>query len=272
MIDPKTLALEIASAHADRRIIEAPSTRDAAFDLATAYATEAQLARLRREGGHATVGRKIGFANKAMWRVLKLDTLVWGHMYDDTVRYADGNAATLSIGRMVAPKIEPEIVFKMSRPLADGDVEAGAVLGAVEWIALGFEIIDCAYPDWKFQPVDFVASYGLHAGLIVGAPLRVQAGMIPELVEHLPSFTVKLQKHGAVVAEGSGKNSLRSPALAVGELAAALSRQAGTAPLSAGELVSSGTLTESQFIAAGETWTAAVDGLSLPDLTVRTVA
>ena len=32
----------------------------------------------------ATVGRKVGFANKAMWRVLKLDTLVWAHMYDDT--------------------------------------------------------------------------------------------------------------------------------------------------------------------------------------------
>jgi hypothetical protein len=32
--------------------------------------------------------RQGGYANKAMWRALKLDTLVWAHMYDDTVRYA----------------------------------------------------------------------------------------------------------------------------------------------------------------------------------------
>ena len=43
--------------------------------------------------GIATVGRKVGFANKAVWRVLKLETLVWAHMYDDTVRYADRNDA-----------------------------------------------------------------------------------------------------------------------------------------------------------------------------------
>lgn len=269
MIDPKILAEEISAAHAQRQIITAPSTRDAEFDLAAAYATEAELVKMRSAGGHAAVGRKVGFANKAMWRVLKLDTLVWGHMYDDTVRYAEGNAAALSIERMVAPKIEPEIVFKLNRPLTAGDVEAAAVLDAAEWIALGFEIIDCVYPEWKFQPVDFVASFGLHAGLIVGAPLRVKAEMIPELVERLPVFKVRLRKNGEVVAEGSGKNSLRSPALAVGELAAALSRQAGATPLGAGELVSSGTLTESQFIAPGETWTAAVDSLSLPDLTVR---
>ncbi len=44
---------------------------------------------MRRAAGRKTVGVKVGYANKAMWRVLKLDTLVWAHMYDDTVRYAD---------------------------------------------------------------------------------------------------------------------------------------------------------------------------------------
>ncbi len=43
----------------------------------------------------------------------------------------------------------------------------------------------------------------------------------------------------------------------VGELASAIARQPGADPLGAGELVSSGTLTESQFIAPGESWTAA---------------
>lgn len=271
MIDPKILAQELAAAYANRQIVAVlPSAREPALDLPTAYAVEAELVRMRKASGHHTVGRKVGFANKAVWRALKLDTLVWAHMYDDTVRYAESNEATLSLARFHAPKIEPEIVFKMRRPLGPGDLDAAAVLDAVEWVALGFEIIDCMYADWKFQPADFVASYGFHAGLVVGTPMAVTPDNIPALAEQLAAFTVKLQKNGAVVAEGAGKNSLRNPALCVGELASALTRQPGAAPLAAGDLISSGTLTESQLIAPGETWTATVDGIALSPLTVRT--
>jgi hypothetical protein len=40
--------------------------------------------------------------------------------------------------------------------------------------------------------------------------------------------------------------------------------------LSAGEIVSSGTLTESQPIAAGQSWRAVVEGIELPPLTLHT--
>jgi 2-keto-4-pentenoate hydratase len=203
-----------------------------------------------------------------MWRVLKLETLVWAHMYDDTVRYAQENAASLSLANMYSPKIEPEIVFKLKRPLGDGPHDASTVLDAVEWLALGFEIIDCVFADWKFQPSDFVAAFGLHAALVVGEPRAIEASMIPSLVEQLPRFKVRLLKDGHLVEEGSGKNSLRSPALCLGELASAIVRQSPEEPLEAGELVSSGTLTESQPIAPGQTWTATVEGLDLPDLTL----
>jgi 2-oxo-3-hexenedioate decarboxylase len=246
-----------------------PSSRgDTGFDLAAAYAVEAELARMRRASGRTTVGRKVGFANKALWRVLKLDTLVWAHMYDDTVRHADGNAASLSLERMCSPKIEPEIVFKLKTPLEPGVVEASAVLAAVDWLALGFEIIDCVFAGWKFQPSDFVAAFGLHAALVVGAPMRLDPELIPVIADQLPRFKVRLMKDGQLVDEGSGRNSLRSPALCLGELASAISRDAAAEPLASGELVSSGTLTESHPVAPGQTWTAVVDGLDLPNLTL----
>src|SRR5437870_7318311 len=92
-VDVKALARELMHAHVNGQIIAIPpSSRDPEFDLTAAYAVEAELVRLRRASGRATVGRKVGFANKALWRVLKLDTLVWAHMYDDTVRYAEHNA------------------------------------------------------------------------------------------------------------------------------------------------------------------------------------
>jgi 2-oxo-3-hexenedioate decarboxylase len=271
-IDPHALAQELISAYAQRRSIAAPSVRDAGFDLTAAYVVEAELARLRRASGRTTVGLKVGFANKAMWRVLKLDTLTWAHMYDDTVHYAENGAASLPVGRMYSPKIEPEIVFKLKKPLAPGDLDPAAVLEAVEWLALGFEIIDCVFPDWKFQPADFVASFGFHAALVVGQPRVVDAAMIPALVEELPRFKVRLLKNGEPADEGSGKNSLRSPALCLGELAAALGRQPGAEALAAGELISTGTLTTAQPIAVGETWSATVEGLDLSALTLRTLA
>ena len=269
-VDRSALAAELMGAYANCQTVAVPpSARDATFDLTAAYAVEAELVRLRRAAGRTTVGRKVGFANKAMWRVLKLNTLVWAHMYDDTVRYAEGNVAELSVARMCSPKIEPEIVFKMKEPVDPGATDAAAVLAAVEWLALGFEIIDCVYADWKYQPADFVAAFGLHAALVVGEPKRLDADMIPALAEQLPKFTVKLLKNGDVADEGSGRNSLRSPALCLGELASAIARQPDAEPLAAGELVSSGTLTESQPIAPGETWVAVLDGLDLPPLTLR---
>jgi 2-oxo-3-hexenedioate decarboxylase len=268
--DQKTLAHELMAAYSGGHVIAVPpSARDAAFDLSAAYGVEAELAHLRRAAGHATVGRKVGFANKALWRALKLDTVLWAHMYDDTVLYARGGAASLSLGRMHSPKIEPEIVFRLKKPLGIEAAHPAAVLETVEWLALGFEIVDCRFPDWKFTPVDFVAAFGLHAALVVGEPRVVQPEMIPGLVDQLPTLTVTLLKDQQRVDKGSGKNSLRSPALCLAELASALSRDAASEPLAAGELVSSGSLTDAHSIAPGETWTAVVEGIDLPALTLR---
>jgi 2-oxo-3-hexenedioate decarboxylase len=257
MID--ALASEIADAFARRQPIAVPpSARAAGLTLDQAYAVEAELARRRRAAGHATAGRKVGFASKALWRVLGLNTVTWASMYDDTVHQAATNDTSISIGRMISPKIEPEIVMKLKAP-----VDAQAALEAVEWIALGFEVIDCPYADWKFQPVDFVAAHGFHAALIVGTPIRIEAGMVPALTEALSQFTVRLLENGELAEEGSGRNVLRSPALCLAELAAATAKQPGAKPLQAGEIISTGTLTTSRPIAAGETWRAEVDGLDV---------
>ena len=138
----------------------------------------------------------------------------------------------------------------------------------VDWIALGFEIIDCPFPDWQFKPADFVAAFGLHLALVVGPPRQVEAEMIPTLIDELGRFQVRLLRDGQLIEVGAGKNSLRSPALCVAELAGALCQQPGAAPLSAGELISSGTLTTSYSINKGEVWQAEIDGLPLQNLTL----
>jgi 2-oxo-3-hexenedioate decarboxylase len=272
----ESIADELAAAYANRQMLPAPlSAREPGFDLAAAYAVEAELTRRRRASGHTTVGRKVGYANKAVWRALKLDTLVWAHMYDDTVvetgAHAPDSASSLSLRRMCSPRIEPEIVFKLKHAPDPAASDPAAILRAVEWLALGFEIVDSVFVDWKFQPADFVAAFGLHAALVVAEPRPIQHDQIPALVDQLAQFRVRLMRTGEVVAEGGGRNSLRSPALCLGELASAIARRPGQEPLLGGELVSSGTLTDPQPIAPGETWTATADGIELPSVTLVTV-
>ena len=71
-----------------------------------------------------------------------------------------------------------------------------------------------------------------------------------------------------VIGRDGQAAGLRSPALCLAELSAAISRRTPEDPLAAGELVSSGTLTESQPIAAGESWTASVAGIGLSPVTL----
>jgi 2-keto-4-pentenoate hydratase len=266
--DPSTIALEMLRAFsAGATISEPPSSRG--LDLNTAYAAEAEFARLRTESGRRTVGLKVGFANRAVLRALKLETIVWAHMYDDTVHYATDEAAELALPPHRAPKIEPEIVFKLKESIPSGGPDSAAVLQYVDWLAIGFEIIDCPFPEWQFKPADFVAAFGLHLGLVVGPPLAVEPGRIPELIDSLASFRLRLSRNGEFVEEGSGRNSLRSPALCLAELAGAVLRQPPAVPLFAGDLISSGTLTAGHLVQSGETWRVEVDGLPVSNLTLR---
>jgi len=268
-LDPQALAQELLQAYSTGAMLaQPPSARDAAFDMNAAYATEAAFAGLRAEGGAKPAGWKVGYANKAIWRVLKLETLVWARMYDDTVRFASGGEADYALPPHRAPKIEPEIVFKLKEPIAAQGLDAAAVLSLVDWIAVGFEIIDCPFPDWQVKPVDFVAAFGLHLGLMIGEPLKIDGGAIPTLAEQLAAFKVRVSKNGEFVEEGAGRNSLRSPALCLAELGGAMLRR-GSASLAAGDLISSGTLTAGHLIQRGETWRVEVEGLALAPLTVR---
>jgi 2-keto-4-pentenoate hydratase len=267
--DVEAIALELRSAQETGRMITSPPSGRPGFDLNTAYEVEAVLKRFREAGGHRAVGRKVGYANKAMWRVLKLETLVWAHMYDDTVHFADGNSTTtLALAHPRSLKIEPEVVFGLKAPVIGDGSDAAAALASTDWLALGFEIIDCPFPDWKFQPSDFVASFGLHAALVIGDRLQVKPELIAQLVDEIPRFKVRVSKGGEFVEEGSGRNSLRSPALCLAELGTAIAGRFPSEQLRAGEIVSSGTLTAGHSTMRGDVWTVEAEGISLPSLTL----
>jgi 2-keto-4-pentenoate hydratase len=65
---------------------------------------------------------------------------MWAHAWTHTVHYAPSGIATLPLARLVQPRIEPEVVFRLKAPLPLTD-DPHAMLDAVEWVAAGFEIV-----------------------------------------------------------------------------------------------------------------------------------
>jgi 2-oxo-3-hexenedioate decarboxylase len=91
-------------------------------------------------------------------------------------------------------------------------------------------------------------------------------------VEHatsLPAVELALWKGENLVDRGSGSNVLGSPLVALGHLVALLRAQPGAPPLAAGEIVTTGTLTDAHPVAPDETWRTEISGVALSGLKVR---
>ncbi len=239
------------------------------FDLDAGYqAGRAAQQRLVARGCRA-VGRKIGLTNRAMWPQLGVEAPLWATMYDRTVFFAEQGAFRLALLGMVAPRIEPEIVLKLKSAVGADATTAEAVLACVEWAAVGFEIVDCHYPDWKFTAGDGVADFGLHAALIVGSPLPLDRDNPSQTAALLESVEVTLRRGEEVMAVGAGRNALGSPLLSVAFLARILAGQPWAAPLAGGDIITTGTLTSAFPIRPGERWSANPMGLPLSPLAIE---
>jgi 2-keto-4-pentenoate hydratase len=64
---------------------------------------------------------------------------------------------------------------------------------------------------------------------------------------------------------------LDSPLLAFAHLAEVLAQQSRFAPVQAGEIITTGTLTPLLPVAAGGTWTTTLDGIDLPGISTTFV-
>jgi 2-keto-4-pentenoate hydratase len=232
---------------------------------AQGYEAAQALHRHRLARGWKPLGRKIGFTNRTIWPRYGVYEPIWGTVYDRTLAYAEGERAILPLEGLLNPRIEPEICFRLKAAPRGADVPA--LLEAIDWVAHSFEIVQSRFADWKFKLADCTAANGLHGRLLIGTPLPLRD--LPQLADALPLLSVELLKEGRMVDRGVGANVLDSPLLALGHLVEALARQPGAAPLAAGEIISTGTLTDAHPVRPGETWSTRVSGLPIAGLAVR---
>jgi len=238
---------------------------DPGLTAAAGYEAARALHRHRLARGWKPLGRKIGFTNRTIWPRYGVYEPIWGTLYDRTLIRAEGERAVVELAGLANPRIEPEICFGLKQ--APRSTRTGDLLASIEWAAHSIEIVQSPFPDWKFKLADCTAVNGLHGRLVVGT--RVPVERLPGLLDALPAIEVELLREGTTVDRGVGANVLDSPLLALGHLVEVLSGQPDAAPLSAGEIVTTGTITDAHPIRAGETWSTRLRGLPLPGLTVR---
>jgi 2-oxo-3-hexenedioate decarboxylase len=264
-MDATKLAAELIALHDRPREIEPFSTRYPGLTAAEGYAAARQLHAHRLAQGWQPAGRKIGFTNRNLWERYGVNEPIWGYAYDRTLIFARDNKAAVPLAGLVQPRIEPEIAFKLKSP-PPVTRDPAALLGCIEWAAHAIEIVHCLHPGWKLQLPDSTAANGLHGRLVVGTPVPVEK--ISGLAAALPFLRMTLKKEGVKVDEGTGSIVLGSPLLALAFLVELLSKKEETERLSAGEIITTGTLTDAHPVAPGERWSTDLHGFALRNLEI----
>jgi 2-oxo-3-hexenedioate decarboxylase len=243
------------------------SSRMAGFDLEEAYQVAAAVREKREARGETPIGRKIGFTNRTIWEEYGVSAPMWGYVYDTTVHDLAAAGDGFSLAGLAEPKIEPEIVFGFAAA-PDPAMDEAAILGCVEWLAHGFELVQSIYPDWKSRLPDTVAAYGLHGALLIGPPHAVAPDRA-QWLSTLSTFEIALSRDGEIIDRGRSSNVLGGPLSALKHLVAVLAADTANPPLAAGEIVTTGTLTRAFPIASGQSWRTEPSGVALDGIAIR---
>ena len=249
---------ELVRVHETSEIVPPFSERYPGLTAEDGYRATRALHAHRLGQGWRPLGRKIGFTNRTLWSRYGVYEPMWGMVYDRTLIHAQADRATVRLEGLAQPRIEPEICFKLKR-----SPEKENLLASIEWMAHAIEIVQCHHADWKVTIADCTADNGLHGRLIVGTP--VPPG---DVEKKLPLVEARLFKGDRLVDKGVGANVLGSPLLALAHLVDLLKRQPEAPPLGAGEIITTGVLTDAHPVAAGEAWRTELAGLPLPGLRI----
>jgi 2-keto-4-pentenoate hydratase len=244
------------------------SGRAPGLSVEDAYRITPLVRRMYEAEGARVVGRKIGFTNRTIWAQYGVYAPIWGYVFDRSARELETIEA-LPLGPFSEPRIEPEIMFCLgASPSAEMDEQA--LSGCIEWIALGFEIVQSIFPGWKFEASDTIAANGVHGALLIG-PRHPFAPHAAEWRQKLSTFEIELACDGRLIDRGTAENVLGGPLSALRHLVGLLASDPVNPKLAAGEIVSTGTLTKAMPVAPGETWTATPKGIPLDPVRLRFV-
>lgn len=244
------LAREIYSAEKSCQPMETLTVRYPEITKEEAYQIQLAGMNMRIADGHVLVGKKIGLTSKAMQAAMGVYEPDYGYI-TDRMMLLEGEP--ISLGSVIAPKVEAEIAFVLKEGLIGPSVTLPQVLKATAGVMPAFEIIDTRMKDWNVKIQDSIADAASIGRVVLSGTL------VPIENLDLRYMGLVLEKNGEVVATAAGAAVLGHPANAVVWLANKLA-QYGVS-LNAGEIIMSGSLTAACPVAAGDNMRATFAGL-----------
>ena len=266
IVNLRDIATDVIAALSNHSQVPAFSQTQHVLGLADAYRIIPLLRADFEARGEKVTGRKIGFTNREMWKAHGVQAPIWGYCTDRTTQEL-GSTPFQCVKDFAEPRIEPEIIFGLAKAPSTS-MDQSALLDCIDWISLGYEVVQSISPGWKFAASDTVAANALHGALLVGnrhpfAPRKAA------WQHELATFRAELYCDGRLRQTGGGAVVLDSPLLALRHLVELLDNDPLNPPLRPGEIISTGTLTLAMPVSAGETWTTKVQGIALEDLALR---
>lgn len=226
---------------------------DPSFTVAAAYAVADDIRARRIARGERPLGYKIGFTNRGIWARYGVFGPIWGPVWDTTVEHVDRAEASVSLAQFCAPRLEPEIMFGFARTPAAGQ-GLRELFDCIEWVAHGYEIVDTHFAGWRFAAADTVADFALHGRLFVGPRVPVARFDRDRVAAELAATRVVLACDGRDVEEGRADIVLDGPLHALRLWVDAMAAQPQRWPIAAGDIVSTGTITDAAPLHPGERW------------------
>ena len=245
---------------------------DPSFDLAQAFAVADEIRRLRLARGEIPLGYKIGFTNRGIWARYGVFAPIWGPVWNTTVERVDSAETSVSLAPFVAPRLEPEIMFGFAHAPAAG-MSLDELAGCIAWVAHGFEIVHTRFSGWRFAAADTVTDFALHGRLFVGprVPIdRFVGNGSGDLATQLASLRLTLACDGRDVEEGSAEIVLDGPLHALGLWVDAMADRPERWPIVAGDIVTTGTITDAAPLAPGQRWQTRLSDPRFAGMTLNT--
>ena len=265
-----TPARQMLAALDDASMLPTFTGSDPSFDLARAFLVGDELRRLRIERGERPLGYKIGFTNRGIWARYGVFAPIWGPLWSSTVERVDDARASVSLTPFVQPRLEPEVMFGFARPPSPGMSE-GELAACLAWVAHGYEIVHTHFADWRFAAADTVADFALHGRLFVGPRVPIDRfARDGDVGAQLAALRVTLTCDDVDVEEGRADIVLEGPLNALRLWIDAMAEHTPRWPIVAGDIVTTGTITDAAPLAPGHVWRTRLSDQRLAAMTLRT--
>jgi 2-oxo-3-hexenedioate decarboxylase len=241
MTDADALATALLRASDTVTLLPLPSEADPTFDLQQAFAVADRVRAARIARGDVPVGYKIGFTNRRIWPLYGVYAPIWGTVWRHTTQLLEAPVVRIDLAGLSQPRLEPEIVFGLGA-VPQAGMDNAALVRCIEWVAHGFEIVQTHFADWRFKLADCFADDGLHGRLYVGP--RVPISRFADAAAELRALRVDLLRDGKVIDRGEASLVLDGPVDALRQWVEAMSAQPQHWPIRAGDVVTTGTITD----------------------------